>query len=245
MSFLMKSIVYVIACIILNLTSVSLADPPVEPIYIYGSQPGEGTLDQGEDGGNPFASAFVYLLTHEILTSDDFRSIMINRTLEKSWGLQHPDISSSIDRESWQFLPQSSADRRIALVVVFSDYTNAGTTSLPGARHDLDRISQALSKTGFEVHTAIDPDQSQLNSILTEFSERSRASDIAVVYTTGHGVEVEGTIYLLPGDYPFINGQSQLNARAVRLDRIGGAVQASKANLVFYGGCRNNPFDEY
>jgi len=244
MYFLIKYIVFVPAFIILNLTSISLADSPVEPIYFYASQSGEETLDQGDGGGNPFASAFVDLFNQDTLTFDTFRNILIDQTLQKSWGLQLPDISSQVDREAWPFLPESSTDRRIALVLVFSDYTISGADSLPGAKKDFDRISKALSKAGFAVQTAIDPDQSKLSSILTEFSERSRASDIAVLYTTGHGVEVDGTIYLLPGDYPLIYGKSTLNERAIRLTRIGGAVRARKSNLVFYGGCRTNPFDE-
>ncbi len=234
----------VLILIILNLTSISLAGSPVEPIYFYASQPGELTIDQDEEGGNPFASAFVDLLTHETLTFDTFRNNLIDKTLQKSRGFQRPDISSQIDMEEWQFLPKSSTEKRIALVFVFSDYTIAGADSLPGAKNDLDRISQALSQAGFEVQTAIDPDQSKLNSILNEFSERSKTSDIAVLYTTGHGVEVDGTIYLLPGDYPLIYGMYELNERAIRLTRIAGAARASKANLVFYGGCRNNPSDE-
>jgi hypothetical protein len=244
MHYVKEFVVFVLALIILNLTSISLADSPVEPIYFYASQPGEQTIDQDEEGGNPFASAFVDLLTHETLTFDTFHENLIDKTLQKSRGFQRPDISSQVDLEAWQFLPKSSTERRIALVFVFSDYTISGADSLPGAKNDIDRISQALSKAGFEVQTAIDPDQSKLNTIVHEFSERSKTSDIAVLYTTGHGVEVDGTIYLLPGDYPLIYGMYELNERAIRLTSIGEAASASKANLVFYGGCRNNPFDE-
>jgi hypothetical protein len=244
MHFLKELIVFVPALIILHLTSLSMADSPVEPIYFYATQPGEETLDQGEGGGNPFASAFVELLHHDTLTFDTFRNILIDRTLQKSWGLQQPEISSQVDLETWQFLPESSSERHIALVLVFSDYTISGAESLPGAKKDLDRISKALSKSGFAVQPAIDPDQSELDNILKEFSERSKASDIAVLYTTGHGVEVDGAVFLLPGDYPLIYGKSTLNERAIRLSRIGGAAHARKSNLVFYGGCRTNPFDE-
>ncbi len=244
MNFLLKFTVFVLCLFILNPASILIADSLVEPIYFYASQPGEQTLDQGEGGGNPFASAFVELLTYETLTFDNFLSMLIDQTLQTSRGLQQPEILSRADMVSWQFLPISSNERRIALILVFSDYTNAGASSLPGARYDLYRISRALTKTGFEVHTAVDPDQSELNNILEDFSERSMASDIALLYTTGHGVEVDGTIYLLPGDYPIIYGKAKLNERAISLTRMGGAVRANKANLVFYGGCRNNPFDD-
>jgi hypothetical protein len=37
---------------------------------------------------------------------------------------------------------------------------------------------------------------------LADFTTRSIDSDAAVIYMTGYGVEVGGTVYLLPGDYP-------------------------------------------
>jgi len=244
MHSLKQFVVFVLSLIIGNLTSISLAASPVEPIYFYASQPGEQTLDQGEGGGNPFASALVDLLAHDTLTFGTFCAELIDLTEQKSSGFQRPEILSQIDLGAWQFLPKPSIERRIALVLVFSDYTISGAPSLPGAKNDLDRISKALVKARFEVQTAIDPDQSKLKSILNEFSERSKVSDVAVLYTTGHGVEVNGIVYLLPGDYPLEYGKSKLNEHAIRLTRIGSVVRASKANLVFYGGCRNNPFDE-
>lgn len=39
----------------------------IEPIYIYASQPGRVTFDQGDSGGNPFASALVETLGSEAL----------------------------------------------------------------------------------------------------------------------------------------------------------------------------------
>ncbi|OAD19382.1 peptidase C14 caspase catalytic subunit p20 [Candidatus Thiomargarita nelsonii] len=242
MHILKNFIVFVF--IIGNITSISVAAPPVEPIYFYASQTGKQTLDQGEGGGNPFASALVELLARDTLTFDNFRSELIDLTGKKSRGFQRPEIFSKVDLGSWHLLPKPSTEKRIALVLVFSDYTISGARALPGAKNDLVRISKSLAEAKFEVQTAIDPDQSKLNSILKEFSERSKTSDVAVLYTTGHGVEVNGIIYLLPGDYLLVYGKSKLNERAIRLTRIGDAVQASKVNLVFYGGCRNNPFDE-
>ena len=236
--------VIVFSFIIENLTSISVAASPVEPIYFYASQTGRQTLDQGEGGGNPFASALVDILARDKLTFETFISESIDLTRKKSRGFQRPEMVSKVNLGAWQLLPKPSTEKRIALVLVFSDYRISGARSLPGAKNDLYRISKSLAEAEFEVQTAIDPDKSKLNRILKEFSERSKTSDVAVLYTTGHGVEVNGIIYLLPGDYPLVYGKSKLNERAIRLTRIGNAVQAKKVNLVFYGGCRDNPFYE-
>jgi hypothetical protein len=55
-------------------------------------------------------------------------------------------------------------------------------------------------------------------------------------------VEVGRTVFLLPGDYPVREGTSALAARAVSLNEITSAVRARRVNLVFYAGCRNNPW---
>jgi hypothetical protein len=47
-------------------------DALAEPIYLYASQKGKPTLDQGEGGGNPFASALVELLSRKTLMFEAF-----------------------------------------------------------------------------------------------------------------------------------------------------------------------------
>jgi hypothetical protein len=65
-----------------------------------------------------------------------------------------------------------------------------------------------------------------------------------LVYSTGHGLECNGSVYLLPGDYPLAEGCSppQLRAKAVSVDRIAAACRAARLNLVFFAGCRTLAF---
>ena len=219
--------------------------PPAagEPIYFYASQAGRSTLDQGEGGGNPFASALVELLARDSLTFEAFGTELVELTLRKSRSFQRPDVPDRADLGAWRLLPKPSAEKRVALVVVFSDYSASGTTpSLPGAKHDMHRVAAAFVRAGFQVQTVLDPDSAELEIALREFADRSAASEVAALYTTGHGAEVKENIYLLPGDYSFSQGSTTLNERAVRLVTMGASLRARRANLVFYGGCRNNPF---
>ena len=79
---------------------------------------------------------------------------------------------------------------------------------------------------------------------LVAFGARSKNHDAAVIYTTGHGLEVGGTVFLVPGDYPIGERNTALASHALPLPEIAEAAQAKEINLVFYGGCRDNPFDE-
>ena len=215
--------------------------PP--PIYLYASQSGQRTLDRGEGGGNPFASALVELLNREALKFDSFRTELIELTDRKSRGFQRPEIQGPGSIRRWQLLPKPKNETRVALVLVFSDYSaSGGASSLPGAKQDAQRVAEALHKAGFKVETVLDPDRANMAAALKQLSARSATADVAVIYTTGHGVEVERVTYLLPGDYPVEQGAAVLKERAVRLTGLGSALRALRANLVFYGGCRDNPF---
>jgi hypothetical protein len=220
------------------------ADSEIETntVYFYASQSGEKTLDQGEGGGNPFASALIDLLAYDELAFEDFQEKLVALTENKSRQFQRPEIAAEIGNIEWKIFPQANAEKRIALVVVFSDYSASGISSLPGARNDSKKISKALSKAHFNVQTVVDPDSTKLDQLLKEFLEQSKEADIAAIYTTGHGVEVNERIYLLPGDYPISGGGAHLDSQAIQLSRLGDAAHAKKLNLIFYGGCRNNPF---
>jgi hypothetical protein len=55
-------------------------------------------------------------------------------------------------------------------------------------------------------------------------------------------VPVDGTVYLLPGDYPFDQGRHALEAYGIQLGSLTRTLRAKTVNLAFYGGCRNDPF---
>lgn len=77
------------------LTLTMFLQNPPPPIYLYASQSGRPTLDQGEGGGNPFASALVELLNRPALNFDEFRTELVDLTERKSRGFQRPRDSRS------------------------------------------------------------------------------------------------------------------------------------------------------
>jgi len=125
-------------------------------------------------------------------------------------------------------------------VLIVSDYTCAGLSPLGGAAHDERRISAMLSANGFSVVQGVAPDRASLIEALDGFRRVATGHDVAVIYSTGHGIESNGSVYLMPGDYPFKYGCSpaRLRTKAVPVDRIAAACRASVLNLVFFAGCR-------
>lgn len=210
------------------------------PVVFYASQSGGSTLDQGEGGGNPFASALIELLERPSLTYAELQSDLIALTKDKSRGFQAPDGPTAVDSPQWKVKPVPAQTERVALVFVYSNYRNAGVASLPGAERDLERVAAALKIAGFEVQVAADPTRDDLRAALESLSSRSKNAEAAVVYMTGHGFEHGGQVYLMPGDYPFAEGPTRLPELAVHVASVAKYLKAKTANIVFFGGCRTH-----
>ena len=131
--------------------------------------------------------------------------------------------------------------RRVALVIGNADYTSAGRLKNPV--HDANIIAASLRAVGFETVTvANDATREKMADALRAFSDEAKKADWAVVYYSGHGMEVNGTNYLVPVDARISGGRSP-SSEAVSLDQVIAAAQgARKLRLVLLDACRNNPF---
>jgi hypothetical protein len=82
----------------------------------------------------------------------------------------------------------------------------------------------------------------QTRRALRDFEDNARDADIAVIYYAGHGIEVDGTNYLIPVDAK-LERDSDVYDEALSLDRVLVAVEpARKLRLVILDACRDNPF---
>jgi hypothetical protein len=214
-----------------------------ETLLFHASASGKQTLDQGEGGGNPFATSLIEVLAQPRADLRDLPVALQRLTVQKSSGFQTPDVPPAVTRPDWSLIPAQSGERRIALVLVVSDYRSGGAPSLPGAKNDAQRIAAALQRARFETEIALDLDLQSMRRKLADYASRSVQYDAAAIYVTGHGVEVARTVYLLPGSYPVDLKNGALNDQAIRLADIAAAPRARQVNLVFYGGCRDNPFE--
>ena len=133
------------------------------------------------------------------------------------------------------------ADKRIALVIGNSAYQTAGTLANPVK--DAAAITELLRKARFDViESRRDLNNTDKRRALRDFSAKARDADTAVVYYAGHGIEVEGTNYLLPVD-AVLEQDSDAYDEAVALDRVLQAIEpARKLRLVILDACRDNPF---
>ena len=160
-----------------------------QPLIFHASTSGQQTLDRGEGGGNPFASSLIEILGRPETRLAELPDALRVLTVKKSSGAQTPDVPSAVSPKDWRLVPPQSGEKRIALVLVVSDYGRSGAELLPGAEHDARRIASALAGAGFVTETALDLDLSGMRKRLNDFADKSSGYDAAAIYTTGHGLE--------------------------------------------------------
>jgi uncharacterized caspase-like protein len=135
----------------------------------------------------------------------------------------------------------AKADRRVALVIGNAKYEHAGT--LVNTINDAHAIAALLTKAGFNVvDERRDVGVVEFKRAVREFLNSAANADIAVVYYSGHGVEVGGTNYLIPVDAKLAS-TDDMEDETVSLDRVLTASQpARKLSLIILDACRDNPF---
>lgn len=140
------------------------------------------------------------------------------------------------------FTHPALADKRVAMVIGNSAYKSV--TPLPNPAKDAAAIGAMLTKAGFEVVDAReDLPVADMKRMIRDFSDKVRDADIAVVFYAGHGIEVDGTNYLIPVDAR-LERDIDVEDETVSLDRIVRILDpAKKLRLVILDACRDNPFD--
>src|SRR5712691_9040279 len=135
------------------------------------------------------------------------------------------------------------AEKRVALVLGNSAYQNVA--QLPNPVNDGAIIAAKLREAGFDVvDSRHDLPASETRRALRDFADRSRDADIAVVYYAGHGMEVDGTNYLIPVDAK-LERDTDVYDEAFSLDRVLLAIEpAKRLRLVILDACRDNPFSK-
>jgi uncharacterized caspase-like protein len=79
---------------------------------------------------------------------------------------------------------------------------------------------------------------------LRDFSDNARDADVAIVYFAGHGIEINGSNYLIPVD-AVLERDIDAFDEAIPLDRILTVVEPAKQlRLVILDACRDNPFNK-
>ena len=135
----------------------------------------------------------------------------------------------------------AAAEKRVALVIGNSGYLNVARLGNPG--NDASAMTETLKGAGFDVvESRRDLKIAEMRRVFRDFANRSRDAEVAVVYYAGHGIEVDGTNYLIPVDAS-LEQDLDVYDEAFPLDRILVTIEPAKQlRLVILDACRDNPF---
>ena len=130
-----------------------------------------------------------------------------------------------------------AAGGRMALVVGNGAY--AHTAALANPVNDADDVGAALEGLGFSVRIRKNLDRAALYDEVAAFGRRSAASEISVLFYAGHGIEVNGTSYLVPVDARLATDTD--THQAMPLDDVQARIGGAGLRLVILDACRDNP----
>jgi hypothetical protein len=132
--------------------------------------------------------------------------------------------------------------KRVALVIGNSAYRNA--TTLLGPASNAAAIATLFKTAGFDVvESRYDLGIVGFRQAIVDFTAASRDADIAVVFYSGHGIEIDGRSYLVPVDAKAAPA-FEAKAEVISLDGIIAAMTpARRLRLVILDTWRDYSFN--
>jgi hypothetical protein len=136
-----------------------------------------------------------------------------------------------------------AAETRIALIIGNSDYANPNL-KLTNPANDAAAMQRALQAAGFVTIVRLNAKRLDFYRAVDEFTAKIGRDQRAVglFYYAGHGVQAEGTNYLIPVDAD-IQAEADLEANAFDAGRVLRAMKAAQneMNIMILDACRDNP----
>lgn len=129
---------------------------------------------------------------------------------------------------------------RLALLIGNAKYENSPLQN-PG--NDVALMKSALDRLGFESHVHRDLTLAQMEGAVRDFRSRIDKGDLCLFYYAGHGVQLDGTNYLVPLKFGPVE-EHEVKYKMMNLGLVLDALDTSDANckVVVLDCCRDNPF---
>jgi hypothetical protein len=137
-----------------------------------------------------------------------------------------------------------ASEPRVALVIGNSEYGPA-IGKLKNPANDAKLMAETLKGLGFSVDLVLDADQKAMKRAVKSFGAKLREAGseaTGLFYYAGHGVQVDGTNFLLPVGAE-IEAEADVEIESIAADDVMTQMQSAgnAVNLVFLDACRNNP----
>ena len=134
----------------------------------------------------------------------------------------------------------AATEQRIALVIGNSAYSSG---PLKNPVNDAADMAAILKKLGFSVTLRKNARLQEMDEAIEAFGNNLKRGGVGLFYYAGHGVQVNGTNYLLPIGAK-INKEADVKYQAVDANKILDEMATANngLNIVMLDACRDNPF---
>lgn len=135
-----------------------------------------------------------------------------------------------------------SEQKRLALVIGNAAYQNI--TPLDNPVNDAKLMTKTLTNLGFEVMSFTDLDRKTMTDKIYDFGDRLKNENaVGLFYYAGHGLQVNGTNYLVPITAA-VKREQEIDDECVSIDKVLGQLEyaGNDLNIIILDACRNNPF---
>ena len=138
-----------------------------------------------------------------------------------------------------------AGQKRLALILGNTHY--GGENSLKNPENDAKDIAKVLGELGFDSTMLLDGSLEQMSDAVHAFAAKIRAAgsqSVAVIYYSGHGIQVGGENYLVPVGFTMPANERDINRYALSAQSALTEMQEANAqvNIAVLDACRNNPF---
>ena len=143
----------------------------------------------------------------------------------------------------------ATGSNRIALVIGNNNYFDKNhCPTLKVCRNDADSMSAVLRKSGFKVICIKDQERREILAAINNFVGQLPDYDVALVYYSGHGTEMDGNNYILPTDVVIPSNRNEVSTLMFKNSAVDikttilseFAKRQDKSNFLILDACRIN-----
>ena len=136
----------------------------------------------------------------------------------------------------------AQGEKRLALIIGNSQYSSG---ELKNAVNDANKVSAKLKTLGFDVILKNNATNQMMGEAINDFTNKASSYDVALFYYAGHGIQSEGSNYLIPVNDNMIEKESDIEYNSQNVNRILRRLEDSgcKLKILILDACRNNPFE--
>lgn len=123
----------------------------------------------------------------------------------------------------------AAADGRIALLLGAEKYQNFQTSRMTST--EIQTLEAALKKQGFTVSTALDASNASARAALSDFSDKAKAADFALIVVAGHFATFQRQSFFLPTN-AHVRRATDLFSRGLSVGNIANLAANAKAGAI-------------